>query len=135
MSPAKSGKASHPAPGSAPRGQPVPGDIDHVASKSRKVVPPSQGLRAQVSSEGAFAVGFNQGDVEAGVALRVGRPEDRDPLGGEGGADQVAPGPGAVAARVQDREALARRGGHDVETAADRYAGGGGEKVAAAVPE
>ncbi len=62
----------------------------------------------------------------------VGRAEQADALGGQGGADHVAPRAGAVPAGVQHRQALAGRGGHHVEPAAGQDLGGRGQLVAAA---
>ena len=88
-----------------------------------------------MGGEGAFAVGFYEGYVEARVPSRVLGAQDFDSLGGQGRADEVAPRARAVAAGVDDREALAGGGGHDVEAAADRDLGRRGEHVAAAFRE
>ncbi len=61
------------------------------------------------------------------------RPEQADALGGQGGADHVAPRAGAVPAGVEHRQALAGRGGHHVEPAAGQDLGGRRQDVAAAL--
>ena len=115
--------------------QAVAGHVDGVAGAGRDRVPAARfvhRLGPQGGHERPLGVRLDQRDVEAGVPGRVGRAEQADALGREGGPDQVPPVTGAVTARVQHRQALPGGGGHHVEPAPDRYLGRGRQQVAAA---
>ena len=119
----------------ARRDQAVAGYVDDVAGAGRDRVPAARladRLGPQGGHERPLGVRLDQRDVEAGVPGRVGRAEQADAFGREGGADQVPPVAGAVTARVQHRQALPGGGGHDVEPAPDRDLGRGRQQVATA---
>jgi predicted unusual protein kinase regulating ubiquinone biosynthesis (AarF/ABC1/UbiB family) len=117
------------------RDQAVAGYVDGVARAGRDRVPaarPAHRLGPQGGHERPLGVRLDQRDIEAGVGGRIGRAEQADAFGREGGADQVPPVAGAVTARVQHRQALPGGGRHHVKPAPDRHLGRGGEQVAAA---
>ena len=103
------------------RDQAVAGDVDRVAGPDPDQVPRAglgQRLGAQRGDERPLASRLDQGHVEPRVRVRIGRAEQPDALRRQRGADLVAPRPGAVAARVDDGQALPDGRGHDVEPAA-----------------
>ena len=106
---------THPGPGHSPRCRRCRlGRWDRCPASGL-----AERLGTEAGDEGALGVRPRPGPRRSRCpAAGSGVRKIADALGGQRRPDQVAPRPGAVAARVQHRQALPGGGGHDVEAAA-----------------
>ena len=114
----------------------VAGDVDDVVrsrSECVEVIDAERGLCSGAGDEGPFAFCVDQADDEAGVPVGARGQQDLNALRAQRRTDLVAEGTGAVRSRIDDRDALARGRGHDVEAAAWGGRRARGEDVAAAL--